>query len=242
MAIGARIRQGDGSLVQIDPGFECLCMKVGPVTVSVPASTTPGDPVGKTTISVSGCNEPILALSCGTAFVGVLSKIQSGTTFSWEIVTSVVGANVTYWVFDTTDVSAMQFPITKGLRMRNPSNGRIIFDSRYKYMRIWQTVKQSAGTIVTNIPISPPGAYAIGVSTTGLYTRVDGGPVGGGPSWMVNTAGFVVGFRTNNDGTLSITLIRLALSITSGPSPPYPPTGIMGDDTLYGLVLDMRNY
>lgn len=171
-----------------------------------------------------------------------MRKTQSGTTFEWELVTDVVGAVVTYWVFDTTDVAAMQFITTKGLRIRNPANNRVIFDSRYKYMRIVQTVKVTAGTVVTDQAVPLTSGYAVGVSTTGLYTAVTGGPVGGGPSWLVNTAGYVVGVRTNGNGTISVTLINLRLAITDGQAPPYPPTGLMGDNTLTGLILDMRNY
>jgi hypothetical protein len=52
----------------------------------------------------------------------------------------------------------------------------------------------------------------------------------------------VVGVRTNGNGTISVTLINLRLAITDGQAPPYPPTGLMGDNTLTGLILDMRNY
>lgn len=241
--IGARIRQGDGSLIQIDPNWECLGMKQAGITTTAPSYTVPsGDTVGRTTISVAGCNEPILALFCSSAFIGVMSKSQSGTTYSWDIVTNIPGASFTYWIFDTTDVAQIQFLTTKGLRIRNPANNRVIFDSRYKYMRIVQIVNATAGTSSSDQPISMTGNYAVGISNTGLYTRVDGGPVGGGPSWLVNTAGFVTGFRTNTNGTISVMLIRLRLSITSGNNPPYPPTGIMGDNKLTGMILDMRNY
>ena len=212
MAIGARIRQGDSGLIQIDPEWECLCLKEGPVTISVPAGGS-GDPIGKTTITSTGCNEPIIALACGSSFVGVLSKTQSGTTFTWQIVTRDIGASVTYWIFDTTDVAALQFPVSYGMRIKKESNGRVVFDSRYKYMRILQLASATAGTASSDISISASSQYAVGISNTGLYTIVSGGPVGGGPSWLVNYSGFVTGFRTNSNGTLSIILIRLALSI-----------------------------
>lgn len=220
-------------------------MKQAGITLSAPSYTVPGSggsTIGRTTISSAGCNEPILALFCSGAFIGVMSKSQSGTTYSWDIVTDVPGATFTYWIFDTTDVAQIQFLISKGLRIRNPANNRVIFDSRYKYMRISQIVTVTAGTTAVDQSISMATNYAVGVSNTGLYTRVDGGPVGGGPSWLVNTAGFVTGFKTNTNGTISVMLIRLRLSITDGPSPPYPPTGIMGDNKLTAMVLDMRNY
>ncbi len=245
MTIGARIRNEGGSLVQIDPGWECLAMKAGPVAVQTVSFTAPGNggsTYGRAVISAGGCNEPILAVSCSTAFVGVMRKTQSGTSFEWEIVTDVVGAVVTYWIFDTTDVAAMQFITTKGLRIRNPANNRVIFDSRFKYMRVVQMVGVTAGTTSVDQGIALSAGYAVGITNGGLYTRVDGGPVGGGPSWIVNYAGFVVGVRTNGNGTISVKLIQLRLFISSGQSPPYPPTGLLGDNTLQGLILDMRNY
>lgn len=244
MAYGVRIRNEGGSLIQIDSSWECLCMKLGPITLQMPSYTPPGlggKTVGKTTISVGGCNEPILAVFCSGAFVGVLTKSQVGATHSWDIVTDVVGADVTYWIFDTTDVAQMQFVTTKGMRIRNPANGRVVFDSRYKYMRILQMINTAAGTGAGDIAIPLTSGYAVGICNTGLYTRVDGGPVGGGPYWLNNNAGYVVGVRTNTNGTISVTLINLAFSITDGPSNP-PPTGIMGNNNLTGLVLDMRNY
>lgn len=245
MTVGARIRNEGGSLVQIDPGWECLAMKIGPMTVQTDSFTAPGNggkTYGRAVITVGGCNEPILALACAGAFVGVMRKSQSGTTYEWELVTDVVGAVVTYWIFDTTDVASMQFITTKGLRIRNPANNRVIFDSRFKYMRVVQMVNAVAGTAAAHQGIPLISGYAVGILNAGLYTRVDGGPVGGGPSWLVNYAGFVVGVRTNSNGTSSVMLIQLRLLIASGQSPPYPPTGLLGDNTLRGLILDMRNY
>ncbi len=220
-------------------------MKAGPITIQTTSYTVPGNggkTVGKATVELAGCNEPIIAVFCSGAFVGVTSKTQVGTTFRWELVTDVVGASLTYWVFDTTDVAQMQFITTQGLRIRNPANNRVVFDSRYKYMRVVQMINAPAGTGSSDVGVPLASGYAVGICNTGLYTRVDGGPVGGGPSWLVNSAGYVVGVRTNTNGTISVTLINTRLHISDGPSPPFPPTGQMGYNNLTGLVLDMRNY
>lgn len=245
MAIGARIRGDGGSLIQIDPGWECLAMKTGPLVIQTASYTVPGiggKTVGKATIQVVGCNEPILAVFCSGALVGVMSKTQAGSTYQWEILTDVVGASVTYWVFDTSDVAQMQFITTKGLRIRNPENSRVIFDSRYKYMRVLQMVNSLAGTGTVDLPIPLTSGYAIGICNTGLYTRVDGGPISGGGAWRTQTVGYVVGVRTNANGTISVGLINTRSSTDEGPGPPYPPTGQMGYNNLTGLILDMRNY
>ncbi|PZS71259.1 hypothetical protein [Stenotrophomonas maltophilia] len=220
-------------------------MKAGPFVVQANAYTVPGiggKTIGRAVIQVAGCNEPILAVTCSGALVGVVSKSQSGSTYEWVINTDVVGASVTYWVFDTTDVAQMQFITTKGLRIRNPANNRVIFDSRYKYMRVLQMVSTLAGTGTVDIPIPLTSGYAVGICNTGLYTRVDGGPISGGGGWRTQTVGYVVGVRTNSNGTISVGLINTRSATDEGPGPPYPPTGQMGYNNLTGLILDMRNY
>jgi hypothetical protein len=62
--------------------------------------------------------------------------------------------NVQYWIFDTTDVAQMAFNLTKGLRIRNPANNRVIFDSRYKYMRIQGMIKANIRTSPASFPVA----------------------------------------------------------------------------------------
>lgn len=241
MAIGARIRQGDGSLIQIDPSYENLALKAsGAVTTVQFAATGTGASAGKATIIVAGCNEPILALACADAFVGLRVRSRSGNTVTWEIVSSVPVVNVQYWVFDTTDVAQMAFMLTKGLRIRNPANNRVIFDSRYKYMRIQDMIKSTATTSELSYPVPQGTGYAIGLSNSGAGILVTGGPVGGGPAWMNNDLAYVAGFKTLN-GSVVVRMIQLALRITDGPNNP-PPTGQFGSFQAVGLVLDLRNY
>lgn len=241
MTIGARIRQGDGSLIQIDPSYENLALKaLGTVTTTQYASSGAGANAGKATIIAAGCNEPILAFACPDAFVGLRVRSKSGTTVTWEIVTSAPVVNVQYWVFDTTDVAQMAFNLTKGLRIRNPANNRVIFDSRYKYMRIQGMIKANVGTSPSSFPVAQGTGYAIGVSNSGAGVLVSGGPVGGGPYWLNNDLAYVAGFKTLN-GSVQLQMIQLALRITDGPSNP-PPTGQFGSFQAVGLVLDLRNY
>ncbi|PTA70493.1 MULTISPECIES: hypothetical protein [unclassified Stenotrophomonas] len=227
MARGGRIRNEGGSLIQIDPSWECLGMKTGPFVVQTSAYTVPGvggRTIGRAVIQVAGCNEPILAVNCSSALVGVVSKSQSGSTYEWVISTDIVGASVTYWVFDTTDVAQMKFITTKGLRMRNPANNRVIFDSRYKYMRVLQMVNTLVGTGTVDIPVPLSSGYAVGICNTGLYTRVDGGPITGGGGWRTQTVGYVAGVRTNANGTINVGLINTRSATDEGPGPPWATT------------------
>lgn len=129
-----------------------------------------------------------------------------------------------------------------GPLLRNPANARVMFDSRYKYLRVLRMINVLAGTGSVDHAIPLTSGYAVEICNNGLYTRVDGRPVGGGPSWMVNGAGYVVDVKTNAHGTVSVMLINTRLHISDGQSAPYPPTGRMGYNNLTGLILDMRNY
>lgn len=237
MVAGVRIRQGDGSLIQIDPSWENLAMKTqGSVACPAPS----GRSYGQGVITVGGCNEPILAIRCNGALVGVFSKTQAGNTYTWTIVTSVPGATVEYWVFDTTDVAQMAFNVTTGMRFRNPANGRVLFDSRYKYMRILQMINQNAGTGAVDVAIPLSSGYAVALSNSGFYTTVVGGSTTPG-FWFIQYAGYVAGIRTNTNGTVSVGLILLAQRTEEGQGTP-PPTGLMGSNNLKAQILDMRNY
>jgi hypothetical protein len=48
----------------------------------------------------------------------------------------------------------MAFNLTKGLRIRNPANNRVIFDSRYKYMRIQGMIKANIRTSPASFPVA----------------------------------------------------------------------------------------
>lgn len=241
MVAGVRIRPGDGSLIQIDPTWECLAMKALGTVVCSPYTYPNGRSIGRGTVTLGGCNEPILAVRCNGVFVGVLSKTESGATFTWTIITDVPNATVEYWVFDTTDVAQMAFNITKGMRFRNAANGRVVFDSRYKYMRTLQMINMAAGTGSVDVAIPLTSEYAVAICISGLYTTIVGGPISGGQYWMVQNAGFVAGVRTNANGTVSVGLIALAQSTSEGQGTP-PATGLMGSNKFMGQILDMRNY
>lgn len=234
MTVGARIRQESGSLIQIDPFYENLCLKTSGSVV-----TTTYNQASTATVQVSGCNRPMLAIYCESAFVGIKSISQSGTTFTWELVADVVGVTISYWIFDSTDVAQMAFVTSKGLRIRNPNDGRVVFDSRYKYMRCQQFFATTAGGIIGTSGVP---SYAVAICNSGLYVRIDGGPVGGGPSWLVTSVAYVVGAKCNSNGTVSTILIQITISTQTGQAPPSPPTGLAGDDTITGMILDMTNY
>lgn len=242
MVIGARIRNEGGSLVQIDPFFESMCLKTTGVQIQVPSYTVPGGAtIGKVTITEAGCKEPLIAFFSGTSAVGVMSKSQSGSTYSWEVITNLPNATITYWILDTTDVAQIAFPITKGLRIRNPNNNAVVFDSRYKYMRVMKQIDADVRQNVVNDPIELTSGYAVAVTDSGLYVNITGGPVGGGPSWITQNSSSVAGVICNSNGTVTSRLIGLIQQTRDGPSNP-PPTGQMGSGRFQGLVLDMRNY
>lgn len=242
MAVGARIRNEGGSLVQIDPSYENLALKaVGSVVTTPFASSGAGAAAGTATIQVGGCNEPLLAVYCDAAFVGLRRREQSGTTYTWEIVASAPGVTVQYWVFDTTDVAQMQFVMSKGLRIRNPSNNRVVFDSRYKYMRLSGMVSVTAGTSEASVPVAQSSGFAIGLADTGNALVIVGGsgPVTP-PAWFHQNVAYTVGFKAQA-GSVAYRLITLASSTSEGGSN-EPPRGTAGSLSGIALIMDVRNY
>lgn len=238
MAIGARIRNDGGSLIQIDGTYENLALKaVGSVTTSQFSASGPGASAGVANIIVAGCNQPILVTNCPDYYIALKRRQQSGSTFTWQIISNTPVVNVDYYVFDTTDVAQMAFALTKGLRIRRESDGKVIFDSRYKYLRVVGILTGNAGA---SVAIPQGSGYGVGHANSSGVTIVTGGPVGGGPSWINNNLYYVVGIK-NENGTMRSTIIQLYLSVTSGDNN-APPTGQFGSSQAYALACDIRNY
>lgn len=238
MSIGARIRNEGGSLVQIDGNYENLALKaVGSVTTTQFAQSGVGASAGIATIIVPGCNQPILVTDCPSQYIALKKRSRSGSTFTWEIISSVPTIDVNYYVFDTTDVAQMSFQISKGLRIRRESDGVTIFDSRYKYLRVIGILNGRAGE---SISVPQVAAYGVGHANSSGVTVVAGGPVGGGPYWLNNNLYYVVGMK-NESGILKSQTIQLYLTVTDGPNN-APPTGQFGSDQAFALACDISNY
>ena len=244
MTLGVRIRNADSSLVQIDPLYQNLALKQSGIARTSHFSESPYAPAttGSVTIQSSGCNEPIIIIKCDGVFVGLRSRSQSGTTYTWQLISSVAVVDIQYWIFDTTDVAQMAFNSPFGMRIRSPIDGKIVFDSRYKYMRILSVINTSAGTAeqTYNTPIQ--SGFGVGFGNASLSTAVAGGPVSGGGGGFFQVEVHVSGFMTTSSGEVKSRLISLISFTNQGTgNPPYT-GGIGGSRSAVALVTDIRNY
>jgi len=180
MTIGARIRNEGGSLVQIDPFYENLALRqTASVTTSQLGPSGRQALIGVATIQLSGCNEPLLMVKCDSEYVGLRKRTQNGSTYTWEILASTPVVNIQYWIFDTTNVAQMAFNLNQGLRIRSPDGTKVIFDSRYKYMRILSVISLTLGSGPQSVTTPINTGFAIALSNPSLMTIVAGGSIGG---------------------------------------------------------------
>lgn len=243
MSVGARIRNEGGSLVQIDPLYENLCLREkGVVRTSAFGASGAAANAGVATIQLAGCNEPLLMIRCNGVFVGLRSRNQVGGTYTWQLITSSPVVDVEYWVFDTTDVAQMAFVTTKGLRIRNPNNGRVVFDSRYKYMRILSMINTAVGTGGQPYPVPIASGFAVGFANASLSTIIAGGPISGGSYWLFQVTVQVAGFMTNDNGEVQCRAITINSFTNEGQGTPPYGGGIIGSLSAIALICDIRNY
>ncbi|WP_295573795.1 hypothetical protein [uncultured Stenotrophomonas sp.] len=242
MAYGARIRNEGGSLVQIDPLYENLALrdKGSVVTVQLGASGRESF-CGIATIQMAGCNEPLIAVKCDGVFVALRKRTKSGTTYTWELITSTPVTTVQYWVFDTTDVAQMAFAIPHGMRVRNPNNGRVVFDSRYKYMRILSMISGTVASIANDYAVPISSGFAVAFSNPSLSTLVAGGPVSDPNRFFYQVQTQLAGFRTGSGVVSTMAIVTRSFTLEGANPPPYP-TGVYGSLQARGLCLDVRNY
>lgn len=229
-------------MVQIDSSYENLALReTASVTTSQLGPSGKQALIGVVTIQRSGCNEPLLMIKCDSAYVGLRKRTQSGNTYTWELLASTPVVSIQYWIFDTTDVAQMAFNTTKGLRIRNPNDNKVVFDSRYKYMRILSQISIDMGTGSQSQPVPISNGFAIALSNPSLSTIVTGGSVGGSARWLYLILTCVAGFRTGN-GEVSVQPIETNFFSAEGAGTPPYPSGVYGSLQAGALTCDVRNY
>ena len=243
MTVGARIRNEGGSLVQIDPFYENLCLREkGVVRTAAFGASGSASNAGVATIQLAGCNEPLLMVRCDGVFVGLRYRNQVGSTYTWQLITSSAVVDVEYWVFDTTDVAQMAFVMSRGLRIRNPNNGRVVFDSRYKYMRILSMINTSIGTGPQTHSVPIQSGFAVGFANASLSTLIAGGPISGGGYYLFQVSVQVAGFMTTSNGEVQSRAIGILSFTNEGQGTPPYGGGTIGSLAASALVCDIRNY
>ncbi len=179
---------------------------------------------------------------CDGVFIGLRSRNKVGATYSWQLVASSPVVDIEYWVFDTTNVAQMAFVTSKGLRIRNSDDGRVIFDSRYKYMRVLKLINTTMGTGAQSHAIPVASGVAVGFGNASLSTLIAGGPISGGGYWLYQVTVNVAGFMTTSNGQIQSRLITINSFTNEGQGTPPYGGGIIGSFNASALVCDVRNY
>jgi len=128
MALGFRARNGGGG-VQIDETYRNLSLRAK-------GSFNPGTVWNGTwrtgTITVTG-NSPVLAWRASVP-AAIVGASRSGNAITYTFMIAGTAGTIDWWLFDETGFGSVTGNV--GIRIRNPSTGVVVFDSRMKYMRV----------------------------------------------------------------------------------------------------------
>lgn len=145
---------------QIDSFYANHCVLTSGA-INIPAN-------GSLAITIAA-TAPLVAYR-GTYLVTVLQQVKNGNgTWTLTIGAGPYGAVGTYYIFDVVSGSSQLFSTPVGLRIRNPANGAVVFDSRMKYMRVVQIADNAADGGV------PASLYTTALNRDGLAAIVDPG-------------------------------------------------------------------
>jgi hypothetical protein len=176
MDIGYRTRNTGGG-IQIDQTYRNLCLRAkGSFAPTTPWVTT----WRMGSITVTG-NSPVLAWRCNSP-CALVSSTRSGTSITYTFMMAATSGTIEWWLFDDPAFGVVVGNI--GLRIHNPSNGVVVFDSRQKYMRI---VGGLSGTLANPFPTAAmnyPGSPAVVSGNSAyIYTAQTIGAPGGPPPY-----------------------------------------------------------
>jgi len=190
------------------------------------------------TLSVTiSATSPLVAYR-GTYVVTVLQQVKNANgTWTLTIGSGPYGAVGTYYIFDVTSAASQQFATPVGLRIRNPTSGAVVFDSRMKYMRVVQIADNAAdGGVPMNLYTTPLGRDGLAaIVDPGLWfnmTTRQGEDQSGNPVFTDVYSPYFVGAGVN--GT---TLTEGSISVGSE-SPVIPGNSQTGQT----ILVDVTNY
>lgn len=135
MATGFKVWTNNGSTLTIDESYENLSLhSSGSAQTS---AATPGASYGLYTLSLSlpSAGIPQLALRAHdpSQYIGIVGAARSGGTYTFLIRTQGGPVAFDWYVFTIpTDIA----PSTVGLKVWRPSDGRLVFDTGMKWMRV----------------------------------------------------------------------------------------------------------
>jgi len=180
MAVGVRIRNGSGG-IQIDETYKNLALRAKGTLV--PATSWNGGKWRLGSITVTG-NSPVLAWRSASP-VAMTSSSRSGSSVTYNFIMAATDGSIDWFLFDEPVYGSAQGSV--GLRIRNPTTGVVVFDSRMKYMRIVGAVSGDFSSLNPPANGSYAGSPAIvtGNSPYNYIVQTIGAPGGAPPyPWM----------------------------------------------------------
>jgi hypothetical protein len=135
--------------VTIDGTYQNLALRTkGSIT------TAPTNIAGLSSVNLTlPCDQGVLAFRCPNP-CAIMQVTYSGGNATYRISTTGGNSVVDYWHFDLPQYAAGPANWPK-LIVRDPSNGRIIFDSRLNYMRVIDFIQLDINNNANPNPYSP---------------------------------------------------------------------------------------
>lgn len=150
---GVLIKNPSGSVL-IDGVYANLALR----TSGVGVASTAASPGYTFTVTVTGGGQPVLAVACPQYCI-VGSGMASGANTVFTVLCMVQNASVNWYVYDDPSFCT-PFSTNWGLIVRNKNTGKVVFDSRMKYMKVIGFESGSAPEDPTNPFISK--SYSVG--------------------------------------------------------------------------------
>ncbi|MBZ5489134.1 hypothetical protein HW452_16565 [Halomonas aquamarina] len=124
----------------------------------------------------------VVAFSEGDVFVGSVTRNGDRTTYN---LTAKPGTWVRAYIFDTSEYGERYYNDAIGMRIRNPNTGRVVFDSRNKYLRLVDFI-QGDGTSGHNQNKQYAGKNLAAIQGSAFATWFVAGSGEFGPFFSVN--------------------------------------------------------
>ncbi|MET0934961.1 MAG: hypothetical protein ABWX83_03170 [Luteibacter sp.] len=187
MAEGFQTRTSGGG-IQIDQTYRNLALRAKGSFVPGTAWNNGKWRLG--TITVNG-NSPVLAWRCASP-AAMVQASRSGNSITYTFIIAANGGAIDWYLFDEPAYGSATGDL--GIRIRNPSTGVVVFDSRMKYMRIVGTVSGDFTSLAPPAGGSYSGAPAIvtGNSPYSYLVQTIGAPGGPPPYPWIDLVNYVM--------------------------------------------------
>ncbi|SEO63162.1 hypothetical protein SAMN02800692_1502 [Luteibacter sp. UNC138MFCol5.1] len=141
MAVGFRARNA-ANAIQIDQTYRNLALRAKGTL----QATTPWQNTWRIATVTLGGNAPVIAWRCNNP-CAMVGATRSGNNTTYTFMVAATSGTIEWWLFDEPIYGAVSGRV--GLRIRNPTTGVTVFDSRQRYMRIIGSVN---GNLTNGFP------------------------------------------------------------------------------------------